>query len=297
MAAGFAPGSRGQFGSTFTGYGVGIPAYLNDAQDQVGKYWRMIEFGTTGFKGHWLGGLWNDGGGLLSPFSGMAGRGENEGVFVPFGPQGSGADNRAEAEAAAIKALGYLAATGQLMGSAALNKDGSPSQFAAYRTLRARILSGKGGPSLGQVRAEIPAMDAYSKAAAAFHPAEQEARAVHDVLSKMPIFRPYYNDYRRTDPATLRKGSLVPGELASAQFRGERGFFVGNVLSTGTRSLGNGDRIEQQFRAQLTDLNRVLAERLAHAVVDQIEKAKVRTLMSKQALENVTLNAANRFPS
>lgn len=279
-------------GSTFSGYVVGLPAFLDEAANNVGKYWRLVEFGSHGFVGKYLGGLWSSdayGGGLLSPF----GEGRDQ-MFVPFGPQGQGVGGANEdlAKAAALRALGYLAATHQLATSGALDRDKSPSQFAAYRSLWWRIEKGLPGPTLGIVTQEFRAMEAYQGAAVAFQVVEKERQALNQVFGAMSVFS---ERGRRQSILDLRRGRRTPGLLAGEEFAARRGFITGQVLSQGTRSLGN--TVDQVLRHELTIVNRLLAEQLAQEVASRIGQKKIRQAVSTYALQEATLDPKNRFPT
>lgn len=264
MAAGhdalghFAPGNL--FGSGWLGYAVGNQEFLESSESKVGKYFRSIEYGTHGFEGRMLSGLWGEGTRLRPA-----------GDLVPFGPP------------AGQQFFPFGASTGDPRLS---------SPAAAMHHLREGGFADEGRPAMrGRVTHEIAPMGAYEKGAQQFDVVTREMRAIEQAFRDSGLGTVVAAGGRK--PRGRNNAYGAPGRRFQARLTG-RGFIQAQALSTRSRSLATVERV---FQANLTEANRLLAHALASEVALAVTESLKRPLTSKGWLEEATLAAENRFPN
>lgn len=284
-----AVGAPGNFaGQGHLGFAVGDPEFLASEESQVAAYWRGLEYGSEKFVGRKITGLW---GNLGGPRGGLingapldfffAGNGEQK--LVPFvRPQ-------EEIEIGAQRALGYMLGTGRL----------SRAKYQSY--LDALHQGELASHVIGVIEKPIVAQDAYREAFIAFDPGQREKEAVIQVLRD--------TGFTKGGFVAGRNGTVLGGQtkvrfadvrfrrrapVTGRQFVSRTGFITGGATSGYTASLVNFD---STFRAQLTDINRVLAEGLARQVAEIQEQKIKRRTVSTGRLVAATLSPQNRFPS
>jgi hypothetical protein len=239
------------------GFAVGNLAFLESQESRVGLYFRSVEFGTHGFIGRKLTGLWGLGTRLVPATGDFVPSGLGTGQqFFPLGPSTGNA-----VLADRTSALAYL------------RKADLP------RRLR------------GIVRHEIEPMNAYKRAGEKFNVREREREAIKQAFAESGL-----GLASSASGVKPRGRSNVTGEVGKRfETRLEAaGFFEVHALSTRSRSLANIDRT---FQAELTNANRLLAEALAGEVALLIKESLKRPLTSKGWMAAAATDRRNRFPS
>ncbi len=274
-----APGNFAQSGRL--GFAVGDPTFLDSEASKVRAYWRGLEYGSTKFLGRTITGLWSNVGGprgglITGRLAGFQEGSGGQQKLVPFvRPQ-------EEVALGATRALNYL------LGSSDLGD-----------RMRSRVEAGNFDvPTAGVIRRPIVAQNAYRDAVRAFGPMEREKEAVRQVFGQMGFIQGGRNF--ATGRGGQKKVTFVsqrtqrPAPLSSKGFVARTGFLTGRATSGFTQSLVTVDRT---FQAELTKINKLLAEGLALQVAET-QRGKIRrTQTSSGRLEAATLSAKNRFPS
>lgn len=140
-------------------------------------------------------------------------------------------------------------------------------------------------PTIAVVQHEIEPHLAYEKGAAEFDPVAREVEAIKQAFANSGL------------TLSDRSGRTTPTKAQTAGFAplSRGGFLSGHALSTSSRSLGN---IDQVFRAELTEANRILALELAESIAEFYGPEHLkRPEASTGKLQAATLAPQNRFPT
>lgn len=273
------PGNFAQSGRL--GYTVGDPVWLNSEASKVKSYWRQVEYGNADMVGRYIGGLWTSdasergariGGGDLVPFGGHGQQ------FVPFFREMKTPEDAIQG---AMSALGYLRQERKI----------SFVQYRAFRLALEQHGVEASVPTLGQIKQAIIGQEAYKQAFAGFDAPQRETEAIIAIFGRMNYFTA--GGYKRSVLAD-RTGRAKSTQAASRTFVKRTGFLGGFALSQKNLSLG---QIDQTFRRELTQVNRLLAEELATRVSEIQQEATKRPAVQTRALAKATMAPENRFPS
>lgn len=250
-------------GSGRLGFGVGDKAFMDEATEARGQYWRQIEYGSSVHVGAAIGGLWGDRSGPrgalitgepLSPFGEGAGQ-----KFVPF-------VNPMDAEVGGRRALHYL------------------NRLDGQRSRRGGTAQAIGG-TRGIIQKPIEPEDFFGRAAANWDPLDRERNAIRQAFEQAGSVS--FGRGGKTSRNSARNAAF-----GRANLRG--GFLSAYMLSEGTLDVVFDDQV---FQAELTKANRLLAHAFATEVASALRKGLVRPGVSSGELADIILDPRNRFPS